>query len=148
MKIKFRQSSEQNIQILDADDNHLIGRIFTPGGTHGEKENAIQICGFDTFAEFWGCGVFGDKNNKNAKKDIQLLFEPNSHPARIDVDLGEETCMRCFHPHKDCKCLEMVKQLRDAAEEIEKHYIEKGKELIVESLEGKRDKRYSIYKIN
>jgi len=135
MKIKFKQIDEKHIQILDESNDNVIGRIFTPGGTCEDKPDGIQICGFDKMVEFWGCGMFGDEHNKNAKKDIQLLFKPNSRPARINVDLGQEICMKCFYPYKECRCLDMVKQLNDAAKEIKNHYSEDRKRLICVELE-------------
>ena len=134
MNIKFKQMDEENIQILDAITGAVIGRIKTPAGTCGDKPTGIQICGFDSIYQYFGCGVHGDGKG-NAKKDIQLLFEPDSRPEHIQFDMGQEICMRCFYPYKNCQCLDMVKQLNDAAKEIKDHYSADRKRLICRELE-------------
>jgi len=134
MNIKFKQIDERHIQIIDVENNQVIGRIFTPSGTNEDKTDGIQICGFQKFVEFWGCRIFGDDKG-NATKDIQLLFNSSSKPTNIDIDLGKRVCCRCFYPYSNCQCLEMVKQLNDASDEIKKHYSEDRKRLICEKLE-------------
>ena len=132
MNIKFNQIDDIRVFIMDGDK--IIGEIFTPSGTMHDKTNGIQICGFDNFVEFWGCGHFGDGKG-NAKKDIQLSFNENSIIQHIDVDLGERICARCFYPYNKCQCLDMVKQLNDAAKEIKEHYSADRKHLICKELE-------------
>jgi hypothetical protein len=134
MNIKFKQIDDKRIHILDASNDKVIGRIFTPAGTMEDKTDGIQICGFKKFVEFWGCGLYGDSKG-NATKDVQLLFEPSSQPMRIEVDLGERICSRCFYPYKKCQCLDMAQQLNDAADEIKNHYSEDRKHLICKELE-------------
>lgn len=38
-----------------------VGRIFTPGGTSHDIQNAIQVCGFEDAFDYWGCGVYGER---------------------------------------------------------------------------------------
>ena len=80
MNIKFKQIDDIRVFIMDGDK--IIGEIFTPSGTMHDKTNGIQICGFDTFVEFWGCGHFGSDKD-HAKKDIQLIFKPDSSIREI-----------------------------------------------------------------
>jgi hypothetical protein len=77
MKIKFKQIDDENINIIgitDKGEEKDIGQIFTPSGSGKINLNAIQICGFDEAFDLWGCGVYGDKETKNMKKDIQLCW--------------------------------------------------------------------------
>ena len=58
----------------------------------------------------------------------------------ISVDFGQKTCMRCFYPYKECRCLDMAKQLDDMSKEIKEHYSRDRKRLICEELENNGDK--------
>lgn len=119
MKITFKLIKETEVGIFGG--NKQIGRIKTPAGTSGDKPNGIQICGWSSMVEMWGCGLYGT-NKGEAKRDVQLLFQEDSQPKRIEVDLGQRICARCFYPYPKCKCLEMVKELETMAKEIKKHY--------------------------
>ena len=70
MRIKFKLTDEQHIEIIDSSNDNKIGQIFTPAGTGGEVESAIQVCGFDEAFDLWGCGIFCSKVGKKAKKDM------------------------------------------------------------------------------
>lgn len=120
MNIKFKQTNDTSIAILDADTDNQIGCIFTPSGTGRETPSAIQVCGFDRAFDLWGCGVFND-NKGNHKQDIQLLFNKNSCTGGFDKFSLENGCMKCFNYKHEGEC----KDLR----------IFSKKELIVEALE-------------
>ena len=102
--------------------NKVVGKIFTPAGTTKDVVNAIQVCGFNSCYDLWGCGVFADGKG-NAKQDIQLLFNPDSENRASDWGNRisfRRSCMKCFYLKEKCKC----KELR----------IKTKKELIIEGL--------------
>jgi len=75
-----------------------IGSIFTPAGSGEDEATAIQVCGFDYAYDLWGCGRYiGEKDGK-AKKDIQLMFNPDSKRENI-TDIN---CEACFN--EPCTC--------------------------------------------
>lgn len=77
MKIEFEFKNKEHIVILGVEDNGKrseIGRIFTPSGSAETTLNAIQVCGFDEAFNLWGCGMYGDAETKQMKKDIQLCW--------------------------------------------------------------------------
>ncbi len=78
MKIKFKQIDDEYVKILAVLEDGTekdVGQIFTPSGSGETNLNAIQICGFDEAFDLWGCGVYGCKETKNMKKDIQLCWQ-------------------------------------------------------------------------
>ncbi len=101
MKLKFKQTDSQHIEIIAVDEKtkkeHQVGQIFTPSGSGEDCKNAIQICGFTEAFDLWGCGVFGEpkhstysyifdeKGNKilGQTKDIQLQFSPETQRHHI-----------------------------------------------------------------
>jgi len=103
MKITFELVDEQEVKIIN--DGKIIGRIFTPSGTTKDMPNAIQICGFDDIFDYWGCGVFRDKNKK-PKKDIQILFSEDSEQGSGKFEWLED-CGRCFYPKDKCMCWDL-----------------------------------------
>jgi hypothetical protein len=102
MNIKFKQTNDTSIAILDADTNNQIGCIFTPSGTGRETPSAIQVCGFDRAFDHWGCGVFHD-GKSNMKQDIQLLFNKNSISGHGSMTFNNE-CLKCYYRKDNCQC--------------------------------------------
>jgi hypothetical protein len=96
MIIEFEQQNKGHINIIGIDSNgarQLIGHIFTPSGSGKTYTNAIQICGFDDAFDLWGCGVFGDVETKQMKKDIQLkfsMYKPMEENDINDIIVKEE----------------------------------------------------------
>ena len=88
MRIEFEQKDKEHINIIGITDNgerSEVGHIFTPSGSGETNLNAIQICGFDEAFDLWGCGVYGDAETKQMKKDIQLCwFRPYKHISYED----------------------------------------------------------------
>ena len=103
MKITFKLINEQHIDIMN--EENKIGHIFTPSGTSHDKVDAIQVCGISQFFDAWGCGIFNDKNGC-PKKDIQLLFEPDTQD-NISKAMGSDVCFRCFYPKDKCRCWDL-----------------------------------------
>ncbi len=131
MKIEFELKTKEKINIIGIDEKGKrkeIGHIFTPSSSAENNLNAIQICGFDEAFDLWGCGIYGDKETKKMKKDIQLCWhkvyeymdsrerdffhkikdgELTSRKSRISAVIDGEVCGRCFnHP---CNCEILVK---------------------------------------
>lgn len=108
MKITFNLKGEQDIEILE--DGKLIGQIFSPSGTSRDCPNSIQVCGFESAFDLWGCGAFSDDSG-NPRKDIQLLFNKDTkfEAGKYFKDLSlNELCHKCFFPKKDCRCNDLV----------------------------------------
>lgn len=110
----------KDVRIMNGDKQ--IGRIFTPSGTGRNTPNAIQVCGFEDVFDLWGCGVFQD-NKGNPKKDIQILFNKNSHSGTLKGFDFTDDCSKCFHPEKECKCYDLT--------------IKNKKEILIKELEKK-----------
>jgi len=89
MRIEFEQEDKEHIQIIgitEKGERSEIGHIFTPSGSGERNLNAIQICGFDEAFDLWGCGVYGDAEQKQMKKDIQLCwFRPYKHMTSEEI---------------------------------------------------------------
>jgi len=108
MKITFDLIDEQNISIIG--DGKLIGQIFSPSGTLKDCPNSIQVCGFESAFDLWGCGVFSDSNG-NPRKDIQLLYDKDTKfkgAKYFDKLSINELCHKCFFPKTDCRCSDLV----------------------------------------
>ena len=59
--ITFEKESETSINILR--DGKHVGNIWSESKDgsmpySNETKDSIQICGFDTISEIWGCGIF------------------------------------------------------------------------------------------
>lgn len=102
MKIEFEFKNKEYIKIIGIDkegNRQEIGHIFTPSGSTEDSTNSIQVCGFDNAFDLWGCGVYGDSETKEMKKDIQLQWN------RIYPLMDHSDRMTKFDMHKDCgKC--------------------------------------------
>lgn len=109
--ITFKLINKKEVKILF--DGKEVGRIFTPGGTTHDKEDVIQVCGFDEAYELWGCGIYKDK--EKFKKDIQLLFGKDSKYAE-DIPSFREMCGGCYNKKDNCRCkdLKLRKNYKDA----------------------------------
>jgi len=98
MKITFEMENEQKVLIKS--NGKVIGHIFTPSSSGNSITNAIQICGFETAFDLWGCALFGKKgvNDKFfSKKDIQLLFHDYVNEANLsERRKGIDNCWRCY----------------------------------------------------
>lgn len=95
--ITFKQINEKKIEIIK--NNKSIGHIFSPAGSGGLYENAIQICGFSEAFDLWGCGPY------NGFKDIQLLFDDeimSGDDIIKDSEIVANACLRCFRV--PCQC--------------------------------------------
>lgn len=80
IKIEFEQKSKKEILIFGVDikgNRKEIGHIFTPAGSGGGNINAIQVCGFDEAFDLMGCGVYGNKETQEMKRDIQMIWFNN-----------------------------------------------------------------------
>jgi hypothetical protein len=107
---------------------HIVGHIFTPGGSGHTIKNAIQICGFDEAFDLWGCAMFGgpvwkgldkqfvqarrrngrfsdrDRDEKIAqKKDVQLLFSMETK----EHNKWSKNCYKCYN--NPCTCEIQIK---------------------------------------
>ena len=104
MEITFRLVDSKHVEIINQDK--VIGRIFTPGGSGGNVDHAIQICGVEGCADFWGCGPFVTKppweNHPIHKKDILLSFSPDSVMMPVSDTYDERECPCCFN--NPCTC--------------------------------------------
>ena len=110
MKIEFEFKDKERILIIGIDEEgkrKQIGHIFTPSSSAENNLNAIQICGFDEAFDLWGCGVFGDKETGQMKKDIQLawhrVYNVMDKPMVDKVCIGEknsrrDTCKEFLEP--------------------------------------------------
>jgi len=108
MRITFDLKGKQDVAILG--DGKVIGQIFSPSGTSRDCPNSIQVCGFKSAFDLWGCGVFCD-NEGNPRKDIQLLFDKETkvEGGKWFRDLPmNELCHKCFFPKKDCRCKDLI----------------------------------------
>jgi len=112
MEIEFKVNKDNSeVEILNKDNGKIIGRIFTPSGSGNNTPSCIQVCGFDDCFDLWGCGVFTD-NKGNPKKDIQLLFNPNS-TDKGEVGIIIDVCEKCYGKDK-CMCDDLkVKSYRE-----------------------------------
>lgn len=97
MKIEFEFKNKERVLIIGIDEKgerKQIGHIFTPSSSAENNLNAIQICGFDEAFDLWGCGVFGDKETGQMKKDIQLawhkVYDMIDRPMEKKVCIGEK----------------------------------------------------------
>ncbi len=103
MKITFELENEQNVRILG--DGKEIGQVFSPAGTSRDKPNAIQVCGFESAFNLWGCGVYSNKGGL-PRQDVQLLFNKDTFnkPSKyLGLSLNL-LCHKCYYSKKDCKC--------------------------------------------
>jgi hypothetical protein len=100
MRIEFEFKNKEKILIMGINEKgnkKQIGQIFTPSSSAENNLNAIQICGFDEAFDLWGCGVFGDKETGEMKKDIQLCW--NRVYDTIDRPMTEKVCVgERIHP--------------------------------------------------
>lgn len=78
-KITFKLLSDTQIAIMR--DGNSIGMIWSekkdgtlpyPHEQYEHVANSIQLCGFDSMSEMWGCGVI------HGKKDVVIKFIPLS----------------------------------------------------------------------
>ena len=78
-EITFELATQTEIRIMR--NGKQIGQIWSenkdtslpyPHGYTDICKNSIQVCGFDTCSEIWGCGVF------EGKKDLVVHFLPIS----------------------------------------------------------------------
>ncbi len=142
MRITFELENEQEVRIMNGDKQ--IGRVFTPSGTSRDVPNAIQVCGAIEIFEYWGCGVFSNKDG-NPAKDIQILFEggtkPHSSLKNFNLSTG---CGRCFFPKDKCMCWDLkLIEKEDIPKAKKKREIYLTKHKILEGLEDKNDKIYN-----
>jgi hypothetical protein len=130
MELKFKQTSEQHIDIIafDKDEEKIVGRIFTPSSSANNIKNAIQICGFTEAFDLWGCsefqhlretrGIGNDIIKRDSKgnpimqqaKDIQLQFTWETRRTPQDYSMTEklfDNCCYCFN--NPCTCEVQIK---------------------------------------
>jgi len=123
MKIAFKikgakefWTEDTEVQIIDRENNAVIGRIFSPAGTSRDVPNAIQICGFDFSYQLYGCGVIIGEDGLY-KKDIQLLFSPREKKSIFSGHKFNDA-HRCFNKEEDCTCDEL--KVFEDIEEVER----------------------------
>ena len=123
MRIEFEQIDKENINIIgiEGEERREIGCIFTPSGSSENCLNSIQLCGAVQIFNYWGCSRYyqpdginnprksvmcalkGEREGYTQMKDIQIMFEFGTEPARIIDNIKlNKVCLGCYnHP---CTC--------------------------------------------
>lgn len=101
MNIKFKLNNENEVLVIAynkiTNEEKEVGHIFTPGGTLRDNKSTIQVCGFKEAMNLWGCGIYGDSNNRRlARKDIELIYEWNTQ------QISNDGCGGCYS--NPCVC--------------------------------------------